>query len=86
MKIDDDFKVVCLGPINSFEEVIVLSLDVRFARTDIVSPIAYRDAHVIESIHFLVQSVLGWCTNTTSTNPASAIAVKSSCVIQVSQC
>ena len=52
MKIDDDFKVVCLGPINSFEEVIVLSLDVRFARTDIVSPIAYRDAHVIESNTF----------------------------------
>jgi hypothetical protein len=49
MKIDDDFKVVCLRPIDSIEEVIVLSLDVRFARTDIVSPIAYRDAHVIES-------------------------------------
>ena len=52
MKIDDNLKVVCFRPINSFEEVLVLSLDVRFAWTDIVSPIAYRDAHVIESNTF----------------------------------
>jgi hypothetical protein len=56
MKIDDNLKVACFRPINSFEEVVVLSLDVRFAGTHIISPIAYRDAHVIESNTFFSRS------------------------------
>jgi hypothetical protein len=36
----------------------VLSLDIRFAGTDFVSPIAYRDAHMVESeIHDFAGSV-----------------------------
>ena len=48
MKIDDNPKVVFSCPRDSFDEVIVLPLDIRFTRTDFVSPITYRDAHMIE--------------------------------------
>ena len=49
MKIDDNPKVVFSCPRDGLEEVLVLPLDIRFARTDFVSPIAYRDAHMVES-------------------------------------
>ena len=49
MKIDDNPKVVFSCPRDSLGEVVVLPLDIRFARTDFVSPITYRDAHMVES-------------------------------------
>ena len=49
MKIDDNPKVVFSCPGNGLYEVVVLPLNIRFARTDFVSPIAYRDAHMVES-------------------------------------
>ena len=58
MKIDDNPKVVFSCPRDSFDEVIVLPLDIRFTRTDVVSPITYRDAHMVESkIHDCAGSV-----------------------------
>ena len=50
MKVDDDLDFVFLGPTDGLEEIVVLPLNIWFARTDdIVGPIPYRDAHVIES-------------------------------------
>ena len=50
MKIDHNPKVVFSCPGNGLDEVVVLPLDIRFARTDFVSPIAYRDANMVESM------------------------------------
>ena len=50
MKIDDNPKVVFSCPRDGPEEVVVLPLDIRFARTDFVGPIAYRDANMVESM------------------------------------
>ena len=49
MKIDDDLDFVFLCPADGLDEVVVLPLDIWFAGSDIVGPISYRDAHVIES-------------------------------------
>jgi hypothetical protein len=58
MKIDDNPKVVFSCPRDSLDEVIVLPLDIWFTRTDVVSPITYRDADMVESkIHDRAGSV-----------------------------
>lgn len=49
VKVDDNLEIVLRCPADSPEEVVVLSLDIRFARTYFVGPITYRDAYVIES-------------------------------------
>jgi hypothetical protein len=49
VKVDDNLEVVFLRPSDSLEKVVVLPLYIWFARSDVVSPISNRDAHVIES-------------------------------------
>jgi hypothetical protein len=49
VKVDDNLEIVLFRPTNSLKEVGVLPLDIRFARGNIISPISYRDAHVVES-------------------------------------
>ena len=59
MKVDDNLKIILGRQTDSLEEIVVLPLDIRFPRTDVVSPITYRDAYVIESRrHILVQGEL----------------------------
>ena len=53
MKIDDNPKVVFSCPSDSLDEVIVLPLNIRFTRTDVVGPITYRDAHMVESRYMI---------------------------------
>ena len=58
MKIDDNLEVVFSCPRDSLDEVVVLPLDIWFARTNFVSPITYRDAHMVESkIQYCASSV-----------------------------
>ena len=49
MQIDENLKTIFCCPSDGFEEEVVLSLDIRFAGTDFVSPIPYRNPHMIES-------------------------------------
>jgi hypothetical protein len=49
VKVYDRLDIVLLRPSDSLEEVVVLPLDIWFVGSDIVCPISYRDAHVIES-------------------------------------
>jgi hypothetical protein len=49
MEIDNNFEFVCHCPSDGLEEVGMLSRDVRFTGTNIISPIPDRDSHVIES-------------------------------------
>ena len=49
MKVDYNLDIVRLRPTNSLEEIGVLPLNKRFARGDVISPISYRDANVVES-------------------------------------
>jgi hypothetical protein len=85
VKVDDNPDVVLLRPTNSLEEIGVLPLDKRFARGDVISPISYRDANVVESgFNFNFRTYRDF--RYVSTHPAPAIALKSSSVIHVSQC
>jgi hypothetical protein len=88
VKVDDNLEIVCLRPTDSLKEIVALPLDKRFARANIIiSPISYRDAHVIESRNrHCAQNILGYRDfRSTVTHPAPAIALKSSSVIHVSQ-
>ena len=49
MKVDNNLDLVLGRPNNSLEEIGVLPLDIWFARGNIISPISYRDAHMVES-------------------------------------
>jgi hypothetical protein len=88
VKVDYNLDIVGLRPTDSFKEIVVLSLDERFAGGNIIRPIAYRNAHMVES--GMVQSYCPfrtyWDFRCVSTHPAPAIALKSSSVIHVSQC
>ena len=49
VKIDENLKTIFCCPSDGLEEEAVLPLDIRFAGTDFVSPIPYRNAYMIES-------------------------------------
>jgi len=49
VKIDENLKIIFCCPSDGLEEEAVLPLDIRFAGTDFVSPIPYRNAYMIES-------------------------------------
>src|SRR6266851_3806314 len=49
VKIDENLKIMFCCPSDGLEEEAVLPLDIRFAGTDFVSPIPYRNTHMIES-------------------------------------
>jgi len=49
VEIDDDLEFVFRCPADRLNKVVVLSLDIRFTGTDLVGPISYWDAHVVES-------------------------------------
>jgi hypothetical protein len=49
VKVDDNLDIVCLRPTDSLKEIVVLPIDKWFVRGNIIGPISYRDAHVIES-------------------------------------
>jgi hypothetical protein len=51
MEIDNDADIVFRCPRDGLFKVGKLALNVGFTRTDFKSPIAYRNAHVIEPIH-----------------------------------
>lgn len=52
MEIDNDTEIVFRRPIDGLVKVGKLALNVGFTRTDLESPIAYRNAHVIEPSSF----------------------------------
>ena len=49
VEIDNNLETVICCPTDRVTKVVALSLVIRFTATDIVSPISYWDAHVIES-------------------------------------
>jgi hypothetical protein len=49
VKVDDNLDIVGLRPTDSLKEIVVLPIDKWFVRGNIIGPISYRDAHVIES-------------------------------------
>lgn len=49
MEINNNFEIVFRCPRDGLKEVVMLSRDVWFAGTNIISPIPDRDPHVIES-------------------------------------
>jgi hypothetical protein len=50
MEINDELEIVFHCPTDSQAKVWKLALQVGFTRTDFESPIAYREAHVIQPI------------------------------------
>ena len=64
MEIDDHLEIVFFCPGDGAHEVVVLSLDEGFVRTDVVRPIPDRNSHVIESddsnVQFGFQKRLGF--------------------------
>jgi hypothetical protein len=57
MKVYNNLDIVFLRPSDSLEEEVMLSLGIWFARNEIVGPIPYRDAYVIESSYGAIPSL-----------------------------
>ena len=49
VEIDYNFQTIVPRPTDSLKEIFVLPLDIRLAGSNLVGPIPYWDAHVIES-------------------------------------
>jgi hypothetical protein len=58
VKVNYNLQTVPRCPADSFKEVLVLPLNIRFVRCDFVGPITYRNAHVIKStVNTVLRSV-----------------------------
>lgn len=59
MQINHDLQIVVLGPLDSLVEVWELTLDVRFASTDVPSPVAYGYTNVVEAVNIQISTPSG---------------------------
>lgn len=49
MQIDDDLQTILTSPVDSFVEIWQLALDIRFALTDIPSPVSNRQPNMVQT-------------------------------------
>ena len=84
MQVNQDFNPVFLRPLDSVEEIGVLALVVRLATRNVKRPVTYWNTDVVQtaSQKFIVSDKN---QHAKSAYPATAIALKSDSVIQVSQ-